>query len=39
LSDIVVSKFAKASHRNFRHARCAVLEGIVDETDIEKGVR
>jgi hypothetical protein len=39
LSDIIVSKFAKASHRNFRHARCAVLKGIVDESDIEKGLR
>jgi len=36
LRDIVVSKFSRASHRSFRHARCAVLKGIVDKTDIMK---
>jgi hypothetical protein len=39
LRDIVVSKFARASHRNFRHAKCAVLKGIVDESDIEREIR
>jgi len=39
LRDIVVSKFARASHHSFRHARCAVLKGIVDESDIEREIR
>ncbi len=38
LRDIVVSKFARASHRSFRHAKCAVRKGIVDESEIEKEV-
>lgn len=35
LRDIVVSKFAKASHRSFRHAKCAVLKGIVYKSEIK----
>ena len=38
LRDIVVSKFSRASHRNFRHAKCAVLKGIVDESDVKREV-
>jgi hypothetical protein len=38
LSDIVVSKFSRASHRSFRHAKCAVIKSIVVESDIKREV-
>lgn len=34
--DIIVSNVAIASHRNFRHAKCAVLKGVIDESDLDE---
>ena len=38
LRDVVVSKFSRASHRSYRHAKCALLKDIVDKSDIERDV-
>ena len=38
LRDVVVSKFSRASHRSYRHAKCALLKGIVDKSDIKRDV-
>jgi hypothetical protein len=36
LRDIIVSNIARASHRNFRHAECAVQTGMIDEAELKK---
>lgn len=36
LMDVVVSNVSRASHRNFRHAKCAVLKGVIDESELEE---
>lgn len=39
LKDVIVSNIARASHRNFRHAKCAVQKGMIDESDLERELR
>lgn len=39
MKDIIVSNVARASHKNFRHAKCAILKGIIDESDVRKEFR
>jgi hypothetical protein len=36
LKDLIVSNIARASHRNFRHAKCAVLKGMINESDLKR---
>jgi hypothetical protein len=36
LKDIIVSNIARASHRNFRHAKCAVLTGMINPDDLKE---